>query len=205
METGSLIVQRLIPFLVVLLAGAQLFGCAALQRQECEAMDWRQSGITNARDGQTFDSSLGALASKCDAVQGKVDRSAYRQGYDAGLLDYCTAESGKRQAIEGRVYAGICTARPEVEFLSGYGAGLTTYCTPANAYRLGTEVKEYLGVCTRDRYPDFVDAYLDGLEVVRREIGSRGNSAGIQDQQLVGTVAAAGFAHIVDQAAFAEA
>lgn len=111
--------------LPAVLAAFAASGCATLNESECRSVDWFQLG---ARDGGAGYSAgrLGEHRKACSEFGLATDDAAWRQGYDAGLLDYCTADNGYRVGRRGDHYAQVCPIEEEREFVAAYELGRET-------------------------------------------------------------------------------
>lgn len=113
--------------LLAALAGALLLaGCATLDETECRSVDWFQLGARDGADGSAR-SRLEEHRKACSEFGLATDDAAWVQGYEAGLLDYCTADNGYRIGRRGGYYGRVCPAREERDFLDAYELGRETY------------------------------------------------------------------------------
>lgn len=109
---------------IVLVAFA-LGSCATLNESECRSVDWFQLG---ARDGGAGYSPgrLDEHREACSEFGLAADDAMWRRGYEAGLLDYCTADTGYRVGRRGGHYGQVCPVEEEREFLAAYELGRET-------------------------------------------------------------------------------
>ncbi len=107
----------------VLVSGLVVAGCSTtLNKAECRNADWRTIGYEDGARGASA-ARIGQHREAC-ADHGIVpDLTAYRQGRDEGLRQYCRAQNGFRLGEKGAAYAGVCPADVEPEFQAAYEAG----------------------------------------------------------------------------------
>ncbi|MGH8519542.1 MAG: DUF2799 domain-containing protein, partial [Panacagrimonas sp.] len=117
--------ERLLPVLV--LSGALALGsCATLNENECRSADWYQLGSRDGANGGAR-SRIEEHREACAEFGLPADDAAWFQGYEAGLLDYCTADNGYRVGRRGGGYGRVCPAPEEREFVEAYELGHETY------------------------------------------------------------------------------
>lgn len=124
---------------LALLAAFTLSGCATLDETECRSVDWVKLG---ARDGTAgFPESRVEEHRKACAEYGLApDDSAWLQGYEAGLFDYCTADNGYRIGRRGGGYGRVCPLESEADFLAAYDLGYETYQVEAEFAELNGRI-----------------------------------------------------------------
>lgn len=112
--------------LLALASALALCSCATLNESECRTTDWYQLG---ARDGAAGSARTRVEAHReaCAEFGLPADDAAWVQGYEAGLVDYCTADNGYRVGRQGGGYGRVCPAQDEREFLAAYELGRETY------------------------------------------------------------------------------
>lgn len=99
-----------------------LAGCATLDEGQCRTVNWFDLG---RRDGAMgYDRSrLGAHQEACSEFALQTDDSAWREGYEEGLLSYCTVENGFRLGRQAAHYGRVCPLPEEADFLDAYSLG----------------------------------------------------------------------------------
>lgn len=116
-------------WLLVSAAGGVLLGlasCATMTADQCLAGDWVGQGFVDGTSGLSM-SRLADHAEAC-AKHGVVpDSTAYAAGRERGLMRYCTPENGFRAGRSGSVYAGVCPAFLEADFMPAYRDGRIVY------------------------------------------------------------------------------
>lgn len=112
---------------VLLVAAAcALTGCATLNESECRSADWYQLGIRDGTGGYPR-SRLEDHRKACGEYGMSADDAQWKEGYETGLLDYCTVENGYKVGRGGGYYSRVCPAQSEPEFVAAYDLGKETY------------------------------------------------------------------------------
>ncbi|MCB1741995.1 MAG: DUF2799 domain-containing protein [Gammaproteobacteria bacterium] len=101
-------------------------GCASLSQTQCVQGDWYGIGHEDAWSGHTPDR-VQAHAKACAEYAVVPKQGRYREGFEAGLLEFCTAERGFEFGREGGYYAGTCPASVSATFLAAYRQGRALY------------------------------------------------------------------------------
>ncbi|MDK4742861.1 DUF2799 domain-containing protein [Rhizobium sp. CNPSo 3464] len=113
--------------LLLLLAaiGCSLFlvSCNTLSKEECIAADWRVIGETDGAAGYDPQQRFAAHAKSCERAKIVPDQTIWYQGYQTGLVRYCTPMSGLASGQAGSAYANVCPPATAAGFLRGYGLG----------------------------------------------------------------------------------
>lgn len=111
----------LLPLLLLVLSG-----CATLNENECVTADWEMIGFEDGRKGANADR-LQRHREACAKYSITPDFSQYQQGYEKGVVGFCTRRNGFERAKSGYQYQGICPISVEANFLSGYNPGHEIY------------------------------------------------------------------------------
>lgn len=117
------------------LAGALvLTGCVSMNADDCKTADWAALGRDDALNGRSIDTAK-LRADECRKFGYGINSTAYEEGRQSGLRDFCTPEGGAAFGSKGGDYTpGYCPAGMEPRFLYGY--------TPAhNRYQLQRKVE----------------------------------------------------------------
>lgn len=106
-----------------LLAALALGGCATLSEQECRSGDWtavgRADGAAGAQPGQ-----LERHRKACASHGIEPQEAAWREGYAAGLAEFCTPKGGYLAGRDGHGSRQACAGAPrEQEFLQALRRG----------------------------------------------------------------------------------
>lgn len=112
---------------VLLVCGAlALGGCATLNESECRSTDWFELGGRDGAGGYPR-GRLEDHRKACSEFGLAANDAAWAEGYEAGLLDYCTADNGYRVGRQGGYYSRVCPAQDEGPFVAAYELGRETY------------------------------------------------------------------------------
>jgi len=114
-------------------------GCETLDQGQCVTADWRDMGYQDGSAGKPK-SSVSSYASDCSQYGVKVDAGAYRDGWNRGIPQYCTANNGYRVGSSGGYYADSCTGNLKDAFYSAYLLGDAVYEAQSRVNRLQAEV-----------------------------------------------------------------
>ena len=108
-----------------------LSGCASMTPEQCRVADWYQVGIEDASAGRAAQSQLGDYAKDCAEVGVRPDAVRFQQGWEVGILRYCTPYTGWSEGTKGRSeQISMCRGRPqEGGFQFALRAGLEVYRT----------------------------------------------------------------------------
>jgi outer membrane murein-binding lipoprotein Lpp len=111
------------PALIGLLAVALLAGCASGPgKEQCVATDWRTVGYEDGLRGYPADR-IGAHRAACGKHGVTPDLSAYLDGRERGLREYCLPKNGFRVGLHGGGYANVCPGATETAFVDAYRWG----------------------------------------------------------------------------------
>jgi hypothetical protein len=106
-----------------LLAAALVAGCSTgLKKDECLMADWRTIGYEDGLRGFPAER-IGAHRVACAKHQVTPNLTAYSEGRDRGLIEFCQPKSGYRVGLNGGGYANVCPAATEPGFVNGYRWG----------------------------------------------------------------------------------
>ena len=96
-----------------------LAGCASLNKAECISANWFDLGFDNALSGKRA-SYVAEHTQACAKHAITPDIIVYKEGWQAGLTRFCTAQSGWGYGSKGGHYNNTCSAQTEQEFLPAY-------------------------------------------------------------------------------------
>lgn len=111
---------------LIIAATLSLSACASLSKEECLNADWYQIGYQDGTRGNTsgrFNSHVEA----CAEYAVRPERRPYSQGREQGLLQYCQADNGLQEGLNGRGYANVCPSHLADAFLDKYRQGKRIY------------------------------------------------------------------------------
>ena len=114
-----------------------LGGCATMSGDECANSDWRAVGYEDGSRGYTTER-FGSHRKACAKHGITADFTAYQDGRNQGLVEFCQPGRGFNLGASGGHYNGVCAADLEPEFLDAYRAGhklytLRSYVNSANS------------------------------------------------------------------------
>lgn len=127
---------------LALAALALLSACASVSREECLAGDWVSIGQRDGAAGRVGATQFERHQTACAKVDVTPDRSAWAQGYEAGLRQYCTPLVGLREGDAGNRYRDVCPAASEPGFLRGHELGLAAHRQRQRISEIGREISE---------------------------------------------------------------
>lgn len=96
-----------------------LAGCATLNREECLTRTPAALGLADGRAGYGL-WRLDRHVASCARFGITLDRNAYLQAREQGLLAYCTPDNGERAGLSGETYENVCPPALEPGFLQRY-------------------------------------------------------------------------------------
>lgn len=151
------------------LAVALLLGvssCATLSEAECHTVDWEERGVRDGAAGRPatliFD-----YGKDCGKHGVTADSGAWREGYQRGLVSYCTAERGLEEGVRGGHYTQACPLESEGDFLRAFRLGQARRTVDQEIDQL---VRDQRGVEARLLASDTPDAERTALrEIVLRQ------------------------------------
>lgn len=99
-------------------------GCATqrlITAIPCQGLDWFEIGRRDGANGKT----VNALNGHIDECKNGESPNAdlYLNGRNAGLVDFCTSQSGFEFGRAGTPYMAVCPEHLEKRFLPGYEQG----------------------------------------------------------------------------------
>ncbi len=116
--------------LFLILGALALTGCETMTVSECKVADWGRVGFADGANGSS-ESRLGDHVESCAKAGIQPNAQAYRQGWDAGILRFCTPSNGWREGVRGNSgKVTVCRGQPEYEAFAHYmNAGLQVHGT----------------------------------------------------------------------------
>jgi hypothetical protein len=97
-------------------------GCATMGESECLTSDWRTIGYEDGVAG--YSGERIAQHRKACAKHGVTpDLTAYQEGRNEGLREYCQPANGFRVGARGAGYSGMCPAELDGAFVAAYESG----------------------------------------------------------------------------------
>lgn len=117
-----------------------LSGCASMSSDECMASDWSAVGYEDGARGYNTDH-FGQHRKACAKHGVTADFSAYQNGRDQGLVEYCQPNRGFNVGANGGSYNGVCNVNVEADFLDAYNAGHRLYTLRSNVNRATSSIQ----------------------------------------------------------------
>ncbi len=134
-KEGRVKVMLAVAFSVVFLSS-----CATLSKNECLHADWHLIGYEDGMKGHSHER-IGDHRRACADYGVAPDLNSYTQGYDEGLVAFCTPRNGYQKGQKGYLYTGICPAAMERDFLVGYEAGRDIYHVKSDLDKFNSDVQ----------------------------------------------------------------
>jgi hypothetical protein len=114
-------------------------GCASMSGEECVATDWSAVGFEDGARGYTTER-FSKHRKACAKHGVTADFSAYQNGRDQGLVEYCQPGRGYDVGVNGGRYYGVCSVEREADFLDAYNAGYHLYTLRSNVNRATSSI-----------------------------------------------------------------
>ncbi|MBT8107150.1 MAG: DUF2799 domain-containing protein [Gammaproteobacteria bacterium] len=114
-------------------------GCASMSSEECVATDWSAVGYEDGARGYTTER-FSKHRKACGKHGVTADFSAYQQGREQGLVEYCQPGRGYDIGVRGGRYYGVCRVDLEADFLDAYNAGYHLYTLRSNVSRASADI-----------------------------------------------------------------
>lgn len=113
---------------LLVLFSLALAGCESMTVSECQVADWGRVGFNDAAAGVS-ENRLAAYTEDCGKAGVQPNIQAYRQGWDTGIVRFCTSGNGWREGLLGNSgKAAVCQGQQGYEgFMRYLSAGLQVY------------------------------------------------------------------------------
>lgn len=132
--------NKLFRSLTLLGLGAMtLTGCASMDMAECQSADWETIGYQDGADGRPSES-ISRHRKACAKHNVTPVLAHYLDGWNDGVLRYCTPQNGFNAGSSGNAYAGVCPADVEDEFLAAFGDGRELHTLRANVQQISHRI-----------------------------------------------------------------
>ena len=127
---------------LTLMATALLAGCASMSESECRVADWGRVGFTDGARGDS-ESRVAAYTEDCGKIGITPDATAYRHGWDAGIVQFCTPINGWQEGQRGHSgKLASCQGQAGYALFAQYfDAGMQVYRTREEMERNDREVR----------------------------------------------------------------
>lgn len=124
--------------LLIASLAALLGGCASMSKDECRSADWREVGYHDGVKGLAR-SRVEEHTEACAEAGVAVDRKAYFEARDRGILQYCYPPNGMNVGRSGESYRDVCPPNIEPAFLYQYRLGYAVYAAEQRVSQLDSE------------------------------------------------------------------
>lgn len=149
---------RFIP--VLMFVTFLLPACATLNKSECLTADWLTIGYEDGAQGYATDR-IGLHRQACAEYGVSPDLNRYQEGYNRGIVSYCTPRNGFSRGRSGSPYTDICPAGAKSSFLQGYDAGKEVYLESVKSNELASDLRD---ISNRiENLDDIISAYENEL------------------------------------------
>lgn len=103
------------------------------------ATDWSAVGFEDGARGYTTER-FSKHRTACAKHGVTADFSAYQNGREQGLVEYCQPGRGYDVGVNGGRYYGVCSVDHEADFLDAYNAGYHLYTLRSNVNRANSNI-----------------------------------------------------------------
>jgi hypothetical protein len=104
-----------------------LSGCATLSKEECLAADWMVIGDADGAAGYAPQERFAGHTKACAKIGVVPDQTLWNQGYQKGVIRYCTPQNGLSVGEAGKSYANVCPLNSSASFQQAYDLGKKAY------------------------------------------------------------------------------
>ena len=125
--------------ITIVFVSVGLSGCATMSGDECMTSDWSAIGYEDGARGYTTDR-FGQHRKACAKHGVTPDFTAYQNGRDQGLVEFCQPHRGFSVGSNGGSYNGVCGVNQEADFLDAYNAGYHLYTLRSNVNRANSAI-----------------------------------------------------------------
>ncbi|MFK7903184.1 MAG: DUF2799 domain-containing protein [Nitratireductor sp.] len=115
--------NKFLYLVVAIFSLAFLASCQTLSKEECLSADWRVIGEQDGASGANPQEKFRAHAKSCEPTGVRADQTLWNQGYQRGLIRFCTPVNGVSHGENGRPYYNNCPVAQAGVFSEGYELG----------------------------------------------------------------------------------
>ncbi len=148
------------PLALCVFATVLLSGCQGMNAEQCALADWHAMGFKDGSAGLA-QSRLVKHQKVCANHGVAADSARYREGWQEGVLRYCTPHNGYAQGKAGASYGNVCPDNLAHGFLDAYADG-------RRVYTVGQELKQLRNTLTRVHSD--IDAIEDDLAQIEDDL-----------------------------------
>lgn len=124
-------------------------GCTSLEKNECGKTHWPTQGFDDGKEGRP--SRLSMFLTKCSPYDIPVDNSAYLEGYEKGLDQFCSEDSAFSRGFQGLDPENVCSGK--LKYKTSYEMGVQNFCSPEFGLKDANEGKPANLFCgTKSKY-----------------------------------------------------
>lgn len=149
---------------IMLIIGAIILSsCQTMSKDECVAADWRVIGERDGAEGYDPQQRFGNHAKACERANVIPDQALWYEGYQRGLLQFCTPLRGLSYGQAGKSYNNVCPPVQEAGFLSGYRLGMQEHSKRSDVNNLKNRI------ASAERQNDLLREQIKKGKVDKRE------------------------------------
>ena len=162
--------RSLIRFALPLAAALALAGCESMSVSECKVADWYRVGLTDGAKGES-DRHIADYTEDCGKAGIVPNAALFRQGWNAGIVQFCTAANGWREGVQGHSgKSSVCLGQAGYPAFSRYfEAGLQVYRTQEQMRRNNDETNRLQGRLDASKSDDEKKSLREDLRRLDRE------------------------------------
>jgi len=140
--------------LLITISVMMVAGCASLSKTDCENANWRAIGYKHGQQG-IHHRELEKFSTGCSEYDIVPDREAYLSGWDEGIRQFCTPDTGYSLGASGQPLRNVCPADLAASYRDGWEQGVRTFCNEDQGYRLGSTGARFTNICPVDLQEQF--------------------------------------------------
>lgn len=178
--------SRLLPrFALPVAAALALAGCESMSVSECKVVDWYRVGLTDGAQGES-DRRIANYTEDCAKAGITPNAPLYRQGWNVGIVQFCTAANGWRAGIQGHSgKSSLCLGQAGYPAFSRYfEAGLQVHRTQELMRRNNDEANRLQARLDASKSDDERKSLREDLRRIDREQARLRNQ--LAQQQMLG-------------------
>jgi hypothetical protein len=147
-----------------------LAGCESMSVSECKVADWYRVGLTDGAQGES-DRRIADYTEDCGKAGITPNAPLFRQGWNAGIVQFCTAANGWREGVQGhRGKSSVCLGQAGYAAFSHYfEAGFQVHRTQEQMRRNNEEANRLQSRLDASKSDDEKKALREALRHLDRE------------------------------------
>ncbi len=151
----------------------------------CSHMDWyevgRLDGLSGAKPSKIEEHKL-----VCSGELSDLNEDMYMNGRDAGLVEYCSPQSGLEAGRKGDAYKNVCPTHLEPQFLTSYRVGQKIRELEIENENLEARIRSLSRLLSQNSSSQAIRAQIEQLRNRRTQniirISDLENQAGVSSQ-----------------------